>query len=62
MRMRVLPTSGDKRYHVKAVRLLEPLGSESRMYRKSAKLRGGKQDRTFYLFDGRLTDVCPEGF
>jgi hypothetical protein len=62
MRMRVLPTSGDKRYYMEAVRLLELFGSGSRMYRKSAELCGGKQDRFFYLFAGRLIDVCLEGF
>jgi hypothetical protein len=62
MHVRVLPTSGDKRYYMKAVRLLELSGSESRMYRKRAELCGGKQDRLFYLFAGRLIDVCLEGF
>ena len=47
---------------MKAVRLLELFGSGGCMYRKSEELCCGQQDGVRYLFDGRLIDVCPEGF
>ena len=62
MLLRVLPTSGDKRYYMKVVRLLKLFGSGGCMYRKSVELCCGQQDGVRYLFDGRLIDVCPEGF
>lgn len=119
----VLPTRGNKRYYMKAVRLLELVGLKDRMNHKPGELSGGEQqrvaiarslildpsviladeptgnldtktsmeiielmlrlnkkhnktfivvthdrrladraERSLYLCDGRLSDVCPEGF
>ena len=119
----VLPIRGNKRYHMKAVRLLKLVGLEDRLHHKPGELSGGEQqrvaiarslimnpsvvladeptgnldtktsaeiidimlrlnkknrktfivvthdrrlaekaERILYLCDGRLSDVCPEGF
>lgn len=62
MLLRVLPTSGDKRYYMKVVRLLKLVGVKDCVCREFIELWGSEQKEVSYLFDGRLTDVCPEGF
>ena len=43
--MPVLPISGNKRYHMKAVRLLKLVGLKDRLHHKPGELSGGEQQR-----------------
>jgi predicted ABC-type transport system involved in lysophospholipase L1 biosynthesis ATPase subunit len=45
MFMPVLPISGNKRYHMKAVRLLRLVSLKDRLHHKPGELTGGEQQR-----------------
>jgi putative ABC transport system ATP-binding protein len=43
--MPVLPISSNKRYHMRAVRLLKLVGLKDRLHHKPGELSGGEQQR-----------------